>query len=107
MTGLCEGVVDAAALFLISGFFYLCRRSTTDIALVAAEDQDGRQEDSQEQLIFREEQSDEDSDSDPEQDKPKDFFHEITVLISKITYSIYNICGNLKNIKNKNLFHFY
>lgn len=49
--------------------------SAAEIALVAAQDQDGRQKDAEEQVIFRQKKGDEDPDANPEQDKTQSFFH--------------------------------
>lgn len=65
-----ERVVNVTALF-----FFLPQMLTVGKALIAAENKDGRQENTEEQVFFRQEQSNKNSDADPEHDKTDGFLH--------------------------------
>lgn len=45
------------------------------MTLISTDNQDGREKDTDEQVFFRQKQSKEDSDTNPEQDKADGFFH--------------------------------
>ena len=64
-------------------------KAADEEALVTAEHENGGQEDAQEQVVLRQEQSEKDTDSCPEKYQTKCFSHAITVFLSALAYSIY------------------
>lgn len=93
-----ERVVEATALF----FYH--RSLTVKAALISAEYQDGREEDPDEQVIFRNEQSDEDSYAGPEHNETNGFSHDNRPYYLRILILLY--AAGQKIEKNKILFHF-